>query len=342
MDMQVIPVEDALGSVLCHDITAIIPGEYKGPAFKKGHVITPEDIPKLLKLGKKQIYVWKTEPGMLHEDDAAIRLSLAIAGQNLTFSKPREGKVNLISATDGMISIEENQLLKINMIEEIVIATRNNRRQVKQGDVIAGVRVVPLVIDESKIHLAEEFCQGYQIIQVKPFLPHKVGLVTTGNEVYSGLIEDKFGPVIKGKLEAYGCDLIRQVIVPDESRQIRQAINGLVQQGADLILTTGGMSVDPDDVTPHAIRDTGAEVALYGAPILPGSMIMVAYLGKIPIVGLPGCVMYNKTTVFDLILPVILSGERVTRSMLARLGVGGLCLNCPECHFPACGFGTGG
>lgn len=340
--MQVIPVEDAVGSVLCHDITVIIPGEYKGPAFKKGHVITPEDIPNLLKLGKKQIYVWKAEPGMLHEDDAAIRLSQAIAGPGLTLSKPREGKVNLIAATDGLLSIDESQLLKINMIEEIVVATRNNRRPVKQGEVIAGIRVIPLVIEEGKINLAEEFAQGHEIIQVKPFRPHRVGMVTTGNEVYSGLIEDKFEPVIKNKLDAYGCSLLQQIIVPDETARIKQAINDLIRQGAELILTTGGMSVDPDDVTPKAIRDTGAEVAVYGAPILPGSMIMVAYLDSIPIVGLPGCVMYNKTTIFDLLLPVILSGDKVTRTMLVRLGIGGLCLNCPECHFPACGFGTGG
>lgn len=339
--MQMIPVEEAVGSVLCHDITRIVPGEFKGPAFQKGHVITREDIPELLKLGKKHIYVWKLEPGMIHEDDAAIRLAQALCGQGLTLSKPREGKVNLISATNGMCMIDETLLLEINMIEEIVIATRNSRRPVKEGDTVAGIRVVPLVIDECKIAKAEALSKGHEIIQVKPFLARKVGVVTTGNEVYSGLIEDKFGPVIKSKIEAYGCEMIRQVIVSDDTMQINEAIQDLIREGAELMLITGGMSVDPDDVTPRAIREAGADIITYGAPVLPGSMIMAAYLNGIPILGLPGCVMYSKTTVFDLILPIILSGETITRRMLVRLGVGGLCLNCPECRFPDCGFGTG-
>lgn len=339
--MQTIRVEDAVGMVLCHDITKIVPGEFKGAAFEKGHVVTSEDIPELLKLGKDHLYVWKLDEGMVHEDDAAKRIARAVKGQALILSEPKEGKVNLIASRSGLCSIEEQQLLKINLIEDIVVATRNHRRPVKKGDVVAGIRVVPLVIDAEKITQVEAICVGDPIIQVKPFKPMKIGVVTIGNEVYSGRIEDKFGSVIKHKAEEYECQVMGQYILPDDTSLITQAIHDLVNDGAEIVLTTGGMSVDPDDVTPQAIRETGAEIVTYGAPVLPGSMIMVAYLDGTPILGLPGCVMYHQTTVFDLILPIILSGDRVTRSMMARLGMGGLCLNCPECHYPACSFGTG-
>lgn len=339
--MQTIRVEDAVGTVLCHDITKIVPGEFKGAAFEKGHVVTCEDIPELLKLGKDHLYVWKLDKGMVHEDDAAKRIARAVKGQALVLSDPQEGKVNLVASRSGLCTIDEQQLLKINLIEDIVVATRNHRRPVKEGDVIAGIRVVPLVIREGEIAQVEAICTGGPVIQVKPFKAMKIGVVTIGNEVYSGRIEDKFGPVIQHKAAEFECQVIRQYILPDDSTLIIQAIHDLVAEGAEMVLTTGGMSVDPDDVTPQAIRETGAEIVTYGAPVLPGSMIMVAYLDGTPILGLPGCVMYHQTTVFDLILPIILSGDRVTRSMMARLGMGGLCLNCPECHYPACSFGTG-
>lgn len=339
--METIRVEEAVGTVLCHDITRIVPGEFKGPAFEKGHVVSPEDIPELLKLGKERLYVWKLAPGMVHENDAAIRIARALAGSFLIPSSPKEGKVNLIAAADGLCAIDEGRLLEVNLLEDIVAATRNHRRPVKAGDIVAGVRVVPLVIEEQRIAQVEKVCAGNPIVEVKPFKPSKIGIVIVGNEVYFGRIQDGFGPVIAGKAEEFGCQVIRQLIVPDDVGRIGQAILDLIADGAEIVLTTGGMSVDPDDVTPRAIRETGAEIVTYGAPVLPGSMLMVAYLGKTPILGLPGCVMYHRTTVFDLVFPTVLTGETVTRTMIARLGMGGLCLNCPDCRYPACSFGTG-
>lgn len=339
--MQTICVENAVGTVLCHDITKIVPGEFKGVAFKKGHIITPEDIPELLNLGKEHLYVWKLEAGMVHENEAIVRVTQAIRGQNLILSEPQEGKITLTASTSGMVTINEALLLEINLHEDIAAATISNRRPVKAGDAVAGIKVIPLVVAEEKVARIEALCAGNTPIQVKPFIPRKIGVVTIGNEIYSGRIADKFGPVIQRKAEQFDCQVIRQLILPDDADRISQAIMELMADGAEMILTTGGMSVDPDDVTPYAIRATGAGVVTYGAPVLPGSMIMVAYLDDIPILGLPGCVMYNQTTIFDLILPVILSGEKVTRSMIAKLGVGGLCLNCPQCHYPVCSFGTG-
>ncbi|MGS0764553.1 molybdopterin-binding protein [Syntrophomonas curvata] len=339
--MQSIRVEDAVGAVLCHDITKIVPGGFKGPAFKKGHVINEADIPELLKLGKEHIFVWEAHDSQVHEDEAAIRLANAVKGQGISLTEPKEGKVNLLADYDGMSLINEGLLIEINMIEEIAVATRNNRRPVKKGDVIAGVRVIPLLIEEQKLQLIERMGRNNEIAAVRPFRPLKAGIVTTGSEVFHNRIEDRFSPVVKAKIESYGCEVIKQLVVPDNPVEITRAIDWLINRGAELVLTTGGMSIDPDDVTPAAIRATGADIVSYGAPVLPGAMMMVAYLGNIPILGLPGCVMYHKTTVFDLIIPSVLSGEKISKGMLARLGLGGLCLYCDVCRYPDCSFGTG-
>ncbi|WP_094604359.1 Putative competence-damage inducible protein [Sporomusa silvacetica DSM 10669] len=339
--MKIVRVEEAIGNVLCHDITKIVPGEFKGQAFKKGHIIIEEDIPKLLKLGKEHLYVWELKEGFLHENDAGLRLARAVKGQGISMTGPAEGKVNLIAEKDGMLGINEELMTRINMIEEIIVATRNNNRPVKKGDKVAGVRVIPLLVDETRIEIVEEITQQNEVISVKPFHSYKVGIITTGSEVYHGRIRDKFGPVIKAKVEGFGCHVFEQILVSDDEEKIAQAVSTLIAEGAELILTTGGMSVDPDDVTPSGIRKAGAKIVTYGAPVLPGAMLMVAYLGDVPILGLPGCVMYHKTTVFDLVLPLILSGQTITRPMIVKLGMGGLCLECKVCQYPACSFGTG-
>jgi len=339
--MKTVKVEDSVGMVLCHDITKIIPGEFKGRAFKKGHIIRAEDIPVLLSLGKDHIYVLEMNSDDVHEDDAGIRLAQAVKGVGISLTDPCEGKVQLIAEYDGMCIIDEDLLYQINLIDDMVVATRNNYRPVKKGDVVAGVRVIPLMINNEKLKQAEEIARDKEVISILPFKEHKVGIVVTGNEVYYGRIKDRFSPVIRKKVEDYGSEVIDQIIVPDDADQIAAAINKLISQGANLIMASGGMSVDPDDVTPSGIRQTGAEIISYGAPVLPGSMMLVAYLDGIPVLGLPGCVMYHKTTVFDLLLPFVMSGLKITRTMIARLGLGGLCLNCEECRYPNCSFGTG-
>lgn len=339
--MQMIRVEDAVGSILCHDITKIVPGEFKGQAFQKGHKITKENIPELLNLGKEHIYVWELKKGFVHENDAGLRIAKAIRGQGITLTEPNEGKVKLIAEYDGMCAINEEALLEVNMIEEIVAATRNHRRTVKKGDIVAGVRVIPLLVEEGKLEEVEDIAKDNEIISIKPFRSYKVGVITTGSEIYHGRIEDKFGPVVAAKVVEYGSEVIQHIIVPDDLEQIAQGVKTLIDSGADLILTTGGMSVDPDDVTPSGIKKAGAEIVTYGAPVLPGSMMMIAYLGKVPILGLPGCVMYHKTTVFDLVLPLVMTDQKITRPMIVKLGMGGLCLECDSCQYPNCSFGTG-
>lgn len=338
--MKVIPVYEAEGAVLCHDITEIVPGKFKGRAFKKGHVVRKEDILKLLNLGKEHLYVWELNDTLLHEDDAASRIAKALVGPGLSLTEPVEGKVELQANIAGLLKIDVEALEEINSIDQIVVASLHSNQRITAGTSVAGCRVVPLVIDSNKILAVEELCRKHApVIDIKPLRSMKAGLVTTGSEVFHHRIEDKFGPVVQSKIAELGSRVFRQIYAPDDIAIIREAIRTLIEEGAELILTTGGMSVDPDDVTPAAIRGVGGRVVVYGAPVLPGSMFMLAYLGDIPILGLPGCVMYHKTTIFDLILPRILAGDEITRTDIAKLGHGGLCLECSTCEFPNCAFG---
>lgn len=338
--MKSIKVQDAIGTILCHDITQIIPGKFKGVAFKKGHIVIAEDIKVLLSLGKENIYVWEHEEGTLHENDAAIRLKNLTAGEGLIFSDIKEGKIDFIAAEDGLLKVDKEALLELNSLEEIILATLHNNTPVKKGQKVAGTRVIPLVIQEEKIKIAEKLIKE-KIVKIIPIKGKKLGIVTTGSEVYEGRIKDAFGPMIIKKAEEYGCQVLGQTMLPDNLNRITEAINKWISKGAEIVICTGGMSVDPDDVTPIAIKNTGAELITYGAPVLPGAMFLLAYNESIPILGLPGCVMYSKRTVFDLVLPRILAGERLNKHDIAVLGHGGLCMNCSECRFPNCGFGKG-
>ncbi|WP_425801749.1 molybdopterin-binding protein [Desulfitobacterium sp. Sab5] len=339
--MEKIRVEDAVGAVLVHDMTQIIPGETKDARFRKGHVVQEEDIPVLLSMGKEHIYVWNQTPGLVHENEAAERLAKAVAGPGLTFSETKEGKVNLIAKHDGLIYASEKGILALNTLESIVLATLHNHRPVNKGQKIAGTRVVPLMIDEKVILEAEEIACNFNepLLQIRPLQSYKIGIVTTGSEVFHGRIEDKFGPVLRAKAEKWGSNIIGQSYASDDVSMIQDKIREHIRNGAEMVFVTGGMSVDPDDVTPTAIRGLEVEMVTYGAPVLPGAMFLLAYYNGIPIMGLPGCVMYSRTTVFDLVATRILTGERLTRKDIAQYGHGGLCLECPECTYPHCPFG---
>lgn len=338
--MKSVRVEDAIGMILCHDITKIVPGEFKGRAFKKGHIIKEEDIKELLSIGKEHIYVWEAKEGMLHENDAAIRLKDLVCGTGLEFGEIKEGKINFIAKKDGLLKIDKEELLKINMLGDIIVSTMHNNTPVKKGEIVGATRVIPLVIDEEKIIEAEKIVKK-GIINIEDIKSKKVFMITTGSEVYHGRIKDAFGPAVKKKLEYYGCELVNQTILPDDKDKIVAEIKRALKEGAEMIVCTGGMSVDPDDVTPTAIKECGADLVSYGAPVLPGAMFLLSYYGDIPILGLPGCVMYSKRTVFDLVLPRVLADEKLTMRDLALYGHGGLCLDCKVCTFPHCSFGKG-
>lgn len=341
--MKLIKTTEAVGHVLCHDITQIIKDVKKVAAFRKGHIVMREDIPVLLSLGKDHLYVWEKQAGMLHENEAAKMLRDICMSEHMIASQVCEGKIELASAIDGLFKVDTQRLNRINALGEIIIATRHGNSPVKPGDKLAGMRVIPLVIEPEKMDKAVAGAGGTPILQVLPFVHKKAGIVITGNEIYHKRIPDTFGPVIEEKLSEYDVDILGRTLVDDNAGRITKTIRQYIDRGSDLIICTGGMSVDPDDTTPTAIKNTGAELVTYGAPVLPGAMFLLAYYKDgdttIPILGLPGCVMYAKRTVFDLVLPRIMAGEKLTAEDLTRLGEGGLCLNCPVCTYPNCGFG---
>ncbi len=340
--MQIVSVQKAVGMVLGYDVTEIVPGRFKGAAFKKGHIIKEDDVPKLLDIGKKHIYVLELAEDMLHENEAARRMAKAAIGSGIALSDPHEGKVELIAAASGLLMVNPAALERINLLEKIMFATIHGGIVVRKGQKLGGTRIIPLAIAEREIEKVENICRDFTpVVAVAPLIPHNVGILTTGSEVYHGRIKDKFGPVLEKKFTDLGSRILRQMIVDDDIGMIADGIAALIEAGADFIATTGGMSVDPDDVTPAGIKAAGGSLITYGAPVLPGAMFLLAEINDIPVVGLPACVMYVRTSIFDLIVPRLLAGERVTRSDIARLGYGGYCLDCKECRYPECGFGKG-
>ncbi|MBR2593249.1 MAG: molybdopterin-binding protein [Firmicutes bacterium] len=338
--MKKIDTKNAVGHVLCHDITRIVKDSFKGPQFRKGHIITEDDIPMLLSMGKDHVFVWEKKEGFLHEDEAAERLRDICFNENMSASAPKEGKIEIKSEIDGLFVIDTEKLFAINMLDEIMIASRHSMSAVKKGDKLIGTRVIPLVIDGKKLDEAEKIAGEGPIAQVIPYKIKKAAVITTGNEVASGRIKDDFTPVIIEKLSLFGVEVVSHVITDDGIENIKNALDNMRKTDAELILCTGGMSVDPDDNTPGAIKESGAEIVTYGAPVLPGAMFLLGYYeGGLPVMGLPGCVMYADTTIFDIILPRILAGVKVDKKDIAVLGNGGLCLGCDECRYPVCPFG---
>ncbi len=337
--MKMISVYDSVGCILSHDVTQIIPGEFKGRLFKKGHIIKEEDIEKFLSIGKEHIYVWEPEEGQLHENDAAIRLANLVTGEGIARSEEiKEGKVDFFADRDGVLKVDKDELFKLNTLGEIIVSTLHNNTPIRKGEKIGATRVIPLIIEEEKIIKAEELIKN-KIIYIEEIKQKKCLLITTGNEVYSGRIKDAFLPVIKSKLGYYGSEVVRQVILPDSKEKIIEEIRKGFDEKVDMIICTGGMSVDPDDVTPTAIKECGGELVTYGSPVLPGAMFLLAYYNNIPILGVPSCAMYSKRTVLDLVLPRVLADERLSLADIAEYGHGGLCLDCKVCTFPHCSFG---
>jgi molybdenum cofactor synthesis domain-containing protein len=339
--VRTIPVHDAVGMVLAHDITEIKKDEFKGRAFRKGHVVTQGDIDRLRKLGKDHLFVLTLGDDEMHEDDAAYAVASALMGKGVVIEgEPKEGKINFIAAMDGIVKINKDALTRFNMAGEVMCATLHNNTVVKKGRVVGGTRAIPLVIKKriiDEVTTAAKEAGG--ILEVKEMRKPKAGVVITGNEVYYGRIKDAFAPIITKKIEEIGGEITGIYYAPDNEDFIEARLRDLMEAGADLLITTGGMSVDPDDVTRFAVRRLGADFITYGSAVLPGAMFLVAWLGEIPVLGIPACGMYHRTTVFDLILPRVLAGEKIGRRELAELGHGGMCLNCEVCRYPVCPFG---
>lgn len=361
--VKTIPVEDAVGMVLAHDITEIRQDDFKGRAFKKGHIVRDEDISHLQRLGKENLFVLNIAGDEMHEDGAAYALANALIGEGVKMEgEPKEGKINIIADRDGLLRINKHALTQFNTIGDVMCATLHDNTVVKKGQIVAGTRAIPLVVKKAIVQKAVGIGEEARknggaknreggIIEVKELRKPKAGVVITGNEVYYGRIKDAFAPIIRKKIETFDGTIVGIYYAPDNEEFIEARLRELIDAGADLLITTGGMSVDPDDVTRFAIRKLGAADITYGSAVLPGAMFLVAYIRateqhgniaveqQIPILGIPACGMYHKTTIFDLILPRVLAGEKIGRYELAELGHGGLCLNCKECRYPVCPFG---
>ena len=338
--MKLIPTVEAVGHVLCHDLTRIVPGVMKDAVFRKGHIVTADDIPLLLSMGKENLFVWEKLEGMVHEDEAADFLYHLCAGKYMSPGAVKEGKINIHAECDGLLVVNEQRLQAVNELGDLMIATRRSYRSVKKGDIIAGTRIIPLMIDGVRLEEAKTQAGDEPLLQLRPFRSRRYAIIATGNEIANGMIEDAFTPVIKRKLEEYGCECIGSAFPGDDVNLITAAIHDFVKTGAAMVFCTGGMSVDPDDRTPLAILRTGADIITYGAPVLPGAMFLLAYLGSVPVVGLPGCVMYLGRTIFDLMLPRLLADIEINTKDIAKLGHGGLCMGCKCCSFPNCTFGV--
>ncbi|MDR2397379.1 MAG: molybdopterin-binding protein [Spirochaetaceae bacterium] len=340
--MKKLRVEEAVGQVLCHDLTRIVPGTMKGPQFRKGHIIAEGDIPMLRSMGKEHLFVWEKREGMLHENEAALRLAALCTNAHIRSGVVAEGKIEVFAEMDGVFCADVARLNRVNAVPEVVIAARHSYSAVKAGDKLAAMKVVPLVVAEAILAQAEAAAGTQPLFALRPYSLKTAWVISTGSEVAQGLIPDRFTPVIMDKLKAYGIRVIRQVVVGDDEvlAAIQTARKGAGGEKPELILCTGGMSVDPDDNTPGAIKESGAEIVTYGAPVVPGVMFLLGYYAEgIPVLGLPGCVMYMKATIFDLVLPRIAAGVRMRKQDFTVLGNGGLCLGCPECRYPVCPFG---
>lgn len=341
--MRKIKVEDAIGETLCHDMTGVNDKGVKCTMFKRGHIITKADIPGLLNIGKSHIYAWEPQANEVHEDDAALALAQVICGENLTYNKkPSEGKIQITATQKGLFCLNRDALRKINSVDDYTVACLPNYMKVTTGQKLCGLRIVPLVTKRKNVkevvRLAEE---NAPVMSVRPYKPLRCGVIITGSEVYTGRIEDKFEPIISKKLQDFGAVQLGFKKCPDDTEQILQAIEEFVKQGAELILLTGGMSVDPDDVTPVAIRQSGAQLITQGIPIQPGNMLTMAYLDKTMLIGVPGASLNFPTTSLDLFLPQVFAGIKITKEEIAGYGEGGFCLGCAECRYPICYFGRG-
>ena len=338
--LKKVKLDEAIGMTLGHDITKVVPGKFKGPVFRRGHIIRKEDIPELLSVGKEHVYVMELSEEEIHEEEAAIRIAKAIGGSELEFSQPKEGRVNLKSKIFGLLKINVPLLKKINLLGDIVVVTLHTDMVCRAGMEVAATKTTPLFVTEAKIREIEDICEKEgKVVGVIPIKKKKIGVVITGNEVFKGRIEDKFADVIKRKMEALGSVKNDQIIVPDDANLIAQAISDMASKGNEVVVVCGGLSKDPDDVTFEGVKKSGAEIICYGSPVMPGAMFLFAVREGIPILGAPACVIYDSATVFDLILPRVLADEKICKEDIVELGHGGLCLKCEKCAFPVCPFG---
>lgn len=342
-ELLAVPVEEAVGKKALHDMTRIVPGEAKGAEFKAGQEITAGDVCRLQQMGRGRVYVEElADPGKewIHEDEAVEAFAKRMAGDCIEFDlPPHEGKINFRSTCKGLLTVDRAKLEAFNLVPDVMCGTRRGDTVVEEGKNVAGTRAIPLYLSRDNFSKAVAVLGEEPLLNVLPMRSAKVGILVTGTEVFQGLIEDKFVPVITSKVKALGSEIVATSIAPDDRQSIVSSVKELLGAGADLIVTTAGLSVDPDDVTRPALVEAGLEDFVYGAPVLPGAMTLVGRIGDAQVLGVPACALFYKTTSLDLLLPRLLAGQKITRRDLVGLAEGGFCLGCRTCTFPKCPFG---
>lgn len=341
--LKSVRVEEAIGQKILHDMTRIVPGEHKGADFRRGQIITGGDICRLQQMGRYNLYVDDTSVDSskwIHEDEAAEAFAIAMAGEGTRpKGKPKEGKVNIVADQSGLLLIDTERLYKFNLIPDVMAASRKNYTKIKKDKQIAGTRAIPLYLSRDLFNAAMAVLAEKPLFKVRPFKPAKIGILVTGTEIFQGLVKDKFEAILSGKVLQYECSVVKTIIVPDDRRAITEAVKQLIEVGSEIIITTAGLSVDPEDLTLKGLLDAGATGLLYGAAVLPGAMTLLGQIGDVSLIGVPACALFHKTTSFDLLFPRLLADVKVTRQDLAELAHGGLCLECQTCSFPKCPFG---
>ncbi|MCC6315368.1 MAG: molybdopterin-binding protein [Thermomicrobiales bacterium] len=317
IDPAALPDRDLLvGAVLAEDARA---GGKK--RFAKGHRLTAEDAATLAELDEP-IHAVQLEPGEIHEDQAALRLAAAVAGPGLERRGPSQSRYNLVAAHKGQVRVDVDRLRAINRVPGMAVFTLHNRVATVPGKVVTGVKITPVATPESALVAAERIAAGEPIVQVAPFQPLVVGVISS--EGMSDRVRQRFRDIVTRKMGWYGARVLRFVEVPPEADAVGEAVAALRADGADVILSAGGNTIDPLDPALAALQRMGAEMVRFGAPVHPGSMFWMAYLDETPVVNLASCGMYAKASVADLVLPTVMSGARVDIDELADLGYGGL------------------
>ncbi|NLX84467.1 MAG: molybdopterin-binding protein [Synergistaceae bacterium] len=347
MIITTISLDEAIGKPLAHDLTQIDAANHKKSArFKKGQIITEDDIPTLKDMGRENLSIMEMSPGEVHEDDAAIELAEVLCGENLRVTPPEEGRCNLVATSSGILWYLAETVNRVNQDPDWVLSALAPHRPVLKGQTVAGFRIRPLVMEDYRVERAVAAVRGTGPFSILPFKNLKVGLITTGKEIVDKRVQDAFRPKLDEKLSRLSGCVIGQTFCTDSLEEIAEAINKFLDEGAKVIICTGGMSVDADDRTPGAIRSVCRKISFQGSPSLPGAMLMLGYAKSpvdgedVAVIGAPACVAFDERTALDKLLPFVFAGIE-PGDLVRRWGVGGMCEHCPVCHYPSCSFAAG-
>lgn len=340
--MRKIPLTEAVGLPLAHDITEIRPEKgVKHRAFKRGHVVTEDDLERLRDLGKNYLYITGPEDTDVHEDDAALTVAPLAAGVGIDHeAEPCEGKIAFRARHDGVFRVDADRLLAIHRLAIPALPTLPGNYPVRKGQTVAAFRIIPLTCERAILDAVVALL-GEPLLRVDPFIVRDAAILVTGTEVYEGRIEDGFIPRLTAAVAGYDVPIATSAVVPDDRAVIASHIEQMAAQ-CGLVMVTGGTSVDPDDVTTAAMRDAGVEFAVKGMPVQPGNNFTIGYLGETAVCAIPAATLFFKATAFDIFLPRMLAGERIGVEQIAAMGLGGLAQPGTDACFPNATFGAGG